>query len=180
MEKFRILRTNTSEYFVNINEDGTLHLSRYKGDNFTQAGNLIKNLGGIQAVLDMCEEFTEEELQARYKEKEEARKRAKENAKQYQMRFANMNKEAFKELQEKGEVIETTFKNIGIVLRYLKETGMHNAPKMSIPYNCNEYDCEGTTAITMTLEKPIEFYGQMISKFQVGAPKGHLMKYHRV
>lgn len=79
-------------------------------------------------------------------------------------------------------VIETTYENIGIVLRYLntQNWGGWKLPKMTIGYACHQYDCDGKIATTMKLDEAIEVYdGEKESMFQTGAPHGHLQKYCR-
>ena len=51
---------------------------------------------------------------------------------------------------------------------------------MTIGYTCNQYDCDGKTATTIKLDRPIEYYGEQVSQFQHGAPSGHLRNYRRI
>lgn len=90
--------------------------------------------------------------------------------------------QSYEALKEQACPIPTTYENIGIVLRYLNTSncGGWKLPAMTIGYSCNQYDCDGKQASTMTLDNPIEIDGEMVDKFVVGAPLGHLTKYHRV
>lgn len=91
-------------------------------------------------------------------------------------------KENYEKLVSQYEVIPTTPETISIVLAYLRYVnwGGWDLPKMSIGYCCAQYDCDGKTAVTMILDQPIDYYGELVSKFVKGAPVGHLMKYHRI
>lgn len=88
---------------------------------------------------------------------------------------------AFRDLLARGTPIPTTYETIGIVLRYLNTMnwGGWDLPPMTIGYRCNQYDCDGKQASTMILDEPIDVFGELIDKFVVGAPTGHLIKYHR-
>ena len=51
---------------------------------------------------------------------------------------------------------------------------------MTIGYSCTQYDCDGKQATTIKLDEPIEYDGKFLSKFEVGAPHRHLMKYQKI
>jgi hypothetical protein len=55
--------------------------------------------------------------------------------------------------------------------------GAWQLPKMSIGYSAHQYDCDGQQASTITLDKPIDYYGEKVSKFKVGGGRLHLTKY---
>ena len=78
-----------------------------------------------------------------------------------------------------NEITEATIENITILLYYLNSInwGMWKLPKMTIGYSCHQYDCNGQTATTITLDKPIDYDGQMLTKFVVGVGPRHLSNY---
>lgn len=138
-------------------------------------------MGGIERILQKCKEMTEEqyrdELAERKRKKqieaEGAEKRAIEREQQIKAEYAA----AFS-----GEVTETTIENIAILLHYLNRMnwGGWKLPKMTIGYSCHQYDCDGRTATTITLDRPVNYYGRMIRKFVLGAGTGHLIHYTRI
>lgn len=73
------------------------------------------------------------------------------------------------------EVIPSTLENIRTVLLHLNSQnwGGWVLPKMSISYSVNQYDCDGVSASTMKLDKPVD--GDKL--FKVGGKRGHLNKY---
>lgn len=79
-------------------------------------------------------------------------------------------------------VIAVTIDNLRIVMQYLQRHnwGSWSLPKMSIGYSANQYDCDGKIAVTIKLDKPIDYYGDMVSDFEYGAPHGHLTKYRKI
>lgn len=78
-----------------------------------------------------------------------------------------------------AEVTETTVENVTILLRYLNSInwGAWELPKMTIGYICNQYDCDGRQATTITLDKPIKYGDEMLRKFVVGGGPRHLVHY---
>lgn len=81
-----------------------------------------------------------------------------------------------------GDTVETTVENIRTLLRYLNDInwGVWQLPSMTIGYSCHQYDCDGKTATTIKLDRPIEYRGEKVTKFQYGAPSGHLRDYCRI
>ena len=141
---------------VTQNEDGTLYITE-NGEQIKNPGNFIYGMGGIEAVLARCKEMTEKE------------------------RIAGVEK-AYISVFDGNGTVEATPQNISILLSYLntKNCGTWVLPKMSIGYQCNQYDCDGRQATTIKLDTPIPYNGEMVSQFQTGAPRGHLNKYHRI
>lgn len=91
-------------------------------------------------------------------------------------------KAAYDILLSENEVIPTTAENLKIVMRYLKTInwGMWQLPNMTIGYSANQHDCDGTIAVTITLDEPIsdpELGIHNIKAFSLGAPRGYLSKY---
>lgn len=81
-----------------------------------------------------------------------------------------------------GDTVETTVENIRTLLRYLNDInwGVWQLPSMTIGYSCHQYDCDGKTATTIKLDRPIEYRGEKVTRFQYGAPRGHLCDYCRI
>lgn len=82
-------------------------------------------------------------------------------------------------------VIPTTIENLKLVLRHLNNQnwGGWDLPKMSIGYSANQYDCEGSTATTITLNQPIsdlEYDIENETKFKTGGKRGHLSNYRSI
>lgn len=178
-------------------EDGKLFKVTHYSDGtpFANAGMLIKSLGGVDAFwggcisLEVMKKSIERyafSLTKEYQQMKAERQAAKEAER------AAKFKADFEELKSKAYPIPSTYENIGIVLRYLNSInwGGWELPAMTISYSANQYDCDGKTASTMILDKPINIHGEKegdefyneddnFSKFVVGAPAGHLMKYHR-
>lgn len=186
-EVIKVLETNNFYYEVKVNTDGTL-LITYVGESksIDNAGLLIHSMGGIDKVLARCKDYMLEEWKTKLKTEQEKikadRKAARENLLNRRFKYQEQHEADYKALLEKNEVIETTVENIGIVLRYLNDCnwGSWELPQMTIGYSCSQYDCDGKQATTMILETPIDMYGKKVNKLQVGAPRGHLVNYHRV
>lgn len=176
----RILRTNKTDYKVVVNQDGTLTITdlRKKNEPIKNPGALIVSMGGINSVIKRCEEVSEEE----YAEEFEKRRIEKETAAQKSAKCKLQ-----RELQIKSEfdavfsneITETTIENITLLLYYLNSInwGMWKLPRMTIGYSCHQYDCNGQTATTITLNMPIEFDGKLLKKFVVGGGPRYLTDY---
>lgn len=81
--------------------------------------------------------------------------------------------------------IPATVDNILLVLKKLNSEnwGGWILPKLTIGYRANQYNCDGVTATTIELLKPIsddEWNIENETKFEYGAPNGHLAKYRRL
>lgn len=177
--KFFISRCLTLK--VEQREDGTLNVTNYyENTPYANAGSLIGSNGGVEKFFSLCideDAFQKRIEQKRYLQspeyrKEQARKQAK--------------REAIAAVQHKADFdalpspIPVTYKNIGIVLRYLRDLpcGTIELPSMTMGYSFNQYDCDGKIAAALILDEELiedgENYGR---RFQVGAPHGHLTKY---
>ncbi len=79
----------------------------------------------------------------------------------------------------KNQPIEANEENLSLVLFYLNEQnwGGWNLPQLTVGYSANQYDCDGSVATTITLDKPIMIDGELISKFKTGGKRGHLNNY---
>ena len=177
----KILETNTRTLVVYQNTDGSLLITE-NGLPIKNAGNFILNLGGIDAVLARCKDMSEDELMA-----ERNSKLAKQKAKQQEQQRRILEEKllaetAYKKTFVNGEIVESTPHNIYVLLSFLntQNWGSWELPLMSIAYKCNQYECDGKLATTIILDKPILYKGEMISRFQVGAPRGHLKQYTKL
>jgi hypothetical protein len=189
-QKFRRLQTSTRILWVKENEDGSLFITDDFEKSLWNAGLLINQLGGIDKVKNRLqgEGLTKEEaeayMQQRHAYNVEMRKNQSKRQAEKEIEKAKQIKADYEALLKRSEngVIETTYENIGIVLRYLNTInwGGWDLPKMTINYSCNQYDCDGKTATTMKLDQAIKLYeDETESMFQVGAPFGYLTKYRR-
>lgn len=57
----KILKTNSTDYRVEVNEDGTLLITNLRKNNepIQNAGAFIVSMGGIESILNKCEDMTE-------------------------------------------------------------------------------------------------------------------------
>ena len=176
----KILKTNSTDYRVEVNEDGTLLITNLRKSNepIQNAGAFIVSMGGIESILNKCEDMTEEqyaEQLAEYRqEKETVAKIAAERIVRQEHKIKAEYDAAFS-----AEVTEATVENVTILLRYLNSInwGAWELPKMTIGYTCNQYDCDGRQATTITLDKPIKYGDEMLRKFVVGGGPRHLVHY---
>ena len=100
--------------------------------------------------------------------------------------YRNSQKNKLQQLIKKGS-IPSTIENIKLIATVLSEQnwGSWELPKMTIGYSANQYDCDGKIAVTIILDKPIEFKDYFEnkmkeSKFSFGTPRGHLEKYYKL
>ena len=175
------LRTNTRDLDVLVNNDGTIAIT-CKGEPINNPGQFILQMGGIDAVLARCKEYTVAEWQAELEREVAAKLAAKEAAKQRAELLIKEREEAYHEVFRDGAVVEATPRNIYILLSYLNDHswGSWQLPKMSIGYRCNQYDCDGVQATTLTLDKAVDYDGRPTRLFEVGAPIRHLMKFQKL
>ena len=80
---------------------------------------------------------------------------------------------------KEGKVFDANLENIRRILLYLNSMnwGVWQLPKMTCGYSAHQYDCDRHQASTITLDKPIDYYGEKVSKFKVGGGRLHLTKY---
>lgn len=167
---------------VNQREDKTLSLTRLNGAPYENAGLLICSVGGIERFWELC--INEEEYQRRIADRdfrqspeykaEQARKNAERSA-----IAAARHKAEFDALPSP---IPVSYKNLGIVLRYLNDQnyGTVELPCMTVGYSYNQYDCDGHSASAVVLDSDLIENGENLGRrFCVGAPVGHLTKYMR-
>lgn len=191
----KVLRAKRVIYRIEKNEDGTLSVFReyfstknmdsWKRDGrpYKDAGLLITQHGGIEALLSKCEEIEDVEgfVCNLNKEKKAIREAAKDMRSNQAIIEAAKAKEAY-DAAFSQEVTESTADNIYILLRYLNTInwGVWNLPRMTISYTCNQYDCDGRTATTIKLDAPIIHNGNQETMFVYGNPRGHLEKYLKI
>lgn len=192
----KIFKTKRVLYRVERNNHGTLNIYReyfslknmdswqFDGRKFDNAGSLIITAGGIDNLLSQCVDVDDidgmiEKLNA---EKAIIRQKADAERLRQQTEFKNAVETSYHALFDGKDVVETNAESVYILLRYLntKNWGVWKLPKMSINYQCNQYDCDGRTATTIKLDAPISVGGSKGTMFVYGAPVGHLMKYERI
>ena len=175
------LRTKSRDLDVVVNYDGTITIT-CNHEPISNPGQFINQMGGINAVLARCKEYTETAWQAELEREGAAKLAAKEAAKQRAEQLIKEHELAYHEVFKVGSVVETTPRNIYILLSYLNDSswGSWQLPKMSIGYRCNQYDCDGKQATTITLDKAVDYDGRPTRLFEVGAPVRHLMRYQKL
>ena len=175
------LRTNTRVLDVVVNYDSTITIT-CNHEPIINPEQFIHQMGGINAVLARCREYTEAEWQAELEREQYAKLAAKEAARQRCEQLIKERELAYHEVFGNGAVVEATPKNIYILLSYLNDHswGSWKLPKMSIGYRCNQYDCDGKQATTLTLDRAIDYDGKPIRSFEVGAPVLHLMRFQKL
>jgi hypothetical protein len=185
----KIFRTKRVIYRIETNEDGTLTVFREytsaqgfwqkDGRKYPNAGLLISQTGGIDPFLAKCEDI--EDVEKYVHDINVEKKAAKDASADQEQDKAASAKEAYDQVFC-NDVTETTAETVCVLLRYLntKNLGSWQLPKMTIGYVCNQYDCDGRTATTIKLDQPIPYGDEMVSQFQFGAPRGHLVKYHAI
>ena len=188
----KIFKTARVLYRVEKNENGTLDIYReyYQnrsvglwqkdGRKFDNAGSLIIYAGGIDAMLEKCVDVEDIELQIdsmneAYRMEVAARERM-------HAKYLSETKAAYHHLFDGQDVVEANAKSVYTLLRYLntQNMGLWKLPKLNVGYQCNQYNCDGKTATTIKLDRPIKVEGEMGTMFQYGAPRGHLAGYERI
>jgi hypothetical protein len=192
----KIFRTKRVIYRVEKNENGTLDIYReyfslknmdswqHDGRKFDNAGSLIITAGGIDTMISKCEDV--ENLEAMIAEmnvvKAEIRRKAMAEHERRTAELLSIAETEYKQLFDGKDVVETNAKTVYALLRYLntQNWGLWRLPKMTIGYQCNQYDCDGKMATTIKLDLPITVAGEQGTMFQYGAPHGHLTDYERI
>lgn len=184
--------TKRNVYQITKNEDGTVTF--YPKD--ANAGNMIAQRGGVESFLACCKEdarsyeevFAErqQEQQAEKERKKAAsqqRKKAEEEAvmKTYNELLANYGMDI--NHIDKSVIIDATAKNLYTIMRYMQITnwGLWKLPRLSQGYAVNQYDCDGRTVVTITLDEGITTEdGKLVRELQYGAPMGRLNNYTNI
>lgn len=189
----KIFRTKRFIYRIEENENGTLNIFREytknmdfwqkDGSLYQNAGLLITQEGGIEALLSKCEEIVDvaQFVHNLNVEKKAIREAAKAMLMNQTLNEIAKAKEAY-EAAFSQEVTESTPENIYTLLRYLNTVnwGVWHLPKMTIGYSCHQYDCDGKTATTIKLDTPIKYWDKPETMFVYGNPRGHLEKYSKI
>ena len=126
----------------------------------------VAERGAIEAYTIFCD-FC--------KKKHEAKKIQNEKEKQdLEADFRTLENEI-----KEGKVFEANVNNLSRILKYLNSMnlGVWQLPKMSVGYSAHQYDNEGRNVTTITLDDPINYFGEMVSKFKVGGSRSFLPKY---
>lgn len=192
----KIFRTKRVIYRVENNENGTLNIFREyfstknmgfwekDGRQYQNAGLLIMQEGGIDALLSKCEEI--EDVAQFVHDLNVEKKAIRERANQERMRQMTAQSDKAKADYDKvfngKDIVESTPENIYILLAYLNTVnwGVWHLPKMTIGYQCNQYDCDGKTATTIKLDSPVKYWDKPEKMFVYGNPRGCLEKYTKI
>ena len=158
--------TKKNVYQIIKNEDGTVTF--YPEDK--NAGNMIAQRGGVESFLTCCKEDArsyEEVLAERQQEQQAEKERKKAASQQRKKAEEEAAMKAYSELLarygmdidhiDKSVVIDATAKNLYTIMRYMQITnwGIWKLPRLSQDYAANQYNCDGRTVVTVTLDKGI-------------------------
>lgn len=174
--------TSKKSFLVEQNPDGTLLITKTSTMKpLENAGSFIVSQGGIDAILSKCKEVTDEQFLEDRKQLLMRNEQAKQHSQELALANRKHHEQAYLSVFS-GDTVEATVENIRILLCYLNDInwGVWQLPSMTIGYTCNQYDCDGKIATTLTLDTPIEYRGEQVTQFQHGAPSGHLRHYHRL
>jgi hypothetical protein len=132
--------------------------------------------------IDVDGEITNENLNEAYtkfcnfcKRKHEAKKIQNEKEEQdLEADFRTLENEI-----KEGKVFKANVDNLRRILKYLNSMnwGVWRLPNMSVGYSAHQYDYNGRNVTTISLDEPINYYGEMVSKFKVGGSRNFLPKY---
>ena len=184
--------TKKNVYQIIKNEDGTVTF--YPEDK--NAGNMIAQRGGVESFLTCCKEDArsyEEVLAERQQEQQAEKERKKAASQQRKKAEEEAAMKAYSELLarygmdidhiDKSVVIDATAKNLYTIMRYMQITnwGIWKLPRLSQGYAANQYNCDGRTVVTVTLDKGIITEdGKLVRELQYGAPMRYLTKYTNI
>lgn len=181
--KTLILKTKSKTLQVVKNIDNTLSIFKLgTTEIIPNIGLYINQMGGLQAVLDRCQEF--ESVEA-YKihVANLAAARAIELApiKAARLEQDKKNAELFKKQIADLlalDVIPSTRENLRLIMKYLNESnwGGWKLPKMEISYSAYSFDCDGKLAVGIKLDKPVDGF----VKYSYNAPRGYLNSYQNI
>ena len=185
--------TKKNVYQITKNDDGTVTF--YPEDK--NAGNMIAQRGGVESFLTECckeDARSYEEVLAERQKEQQAEKERKNAASQRRKKAEEEAiMKAYDELLarygmninhiDKSVVIDATAKNLYTIMRYMQITnwGIWKLPRLSQGYAANQYDCDGRTVVTITLDKGIVTEdGKLVRELQYGAPMRYLIKYTNI
>lgn len=170
--------TKKNVFLITRDQDGFLEFFPKN----REAGNLIKQHGGIDNFLQICKVDARpyDQVLAEFKQKladaEEERKRVASERKKKESEIIKSEYDAL--IQDGGE-IEVSPKNLRVIMRYLRTInwGMWNLPKLSQGYSANQHDCGGVTVVTIKLDLGILIDGKCVRKFKCGVNDTYLHEY---
>lgn len=147
-----------------------------------EAGNLIKQHGGIDKFLQICKADARpyDQVLAEFKQKladaDEERKRA---ASENKMKESAIIKSEYDALIQDGGEIEVTPPNLRVIMRYLRTLnwGMWHLPKLKQGYSAFQHDCGGKDVVTIQLDEGIIIDGKCVKKFKCGVNDNYLHEY---
>lgn len=188
----KILKTKNYYFGVEVSADNSLKITaeyQHIGSGkwischsmpWTDAALLIGSIGGVDKVLERCEEI--DDLAALVEGRNAANIASRERkaaayAEKAQNKYLRISEDYEKAFVGK-EVVESTLGNIAILLRFLNTMnwGAWELPAMTVGYSCHQYDCDGKIAVTIQLDEPVNGY----TKLSYGAPRGHLTAYTNI
>lgn len=175
------VKETKTKIFININgelfvasknlEDKNITSVNFKTLNQQQQDSVTspagwQEIGDYKTAEDAYAAYTAIMLEKRAegKEKAEAQKNAMAETQQ-------KNWDALKDLP----VIPATIDNLRTVMVHLNEQnwGAWSLPRLSIAYSAHQHDCDGVTATTIKLDKPVN--GETM--FKIGGKPGYLINY---
>lgn len=171
--------TKKNVFLITRNQDGFLEFFPKN----REAGNLIKQHGGIDNFLQICKADARpyDQVLAEFKQKhadaEAERKRVASEKKNKEIEIIKSEYDAL--LQDGGE-IEVTPKNLRVIMRYLRTInwGLWHLPKLSQGYSAFQYDCGGIKdVVTIKLDAGILIDGKCVRKFKCGVNDKYLHDY---
>lgn len=172
-----VLKTSKHVYRVEEDEEGGLIIYR-EGQKLENTGLLIYNMGGVDKLLERCIEVEDFDtwLAERKEKHSQMLKRQMEVEMERELQWREEKRREFQELKSKFKVIPSTRENLRTVMAYLTTVnwGSWDLPSMTVGYRAHQYNCDGETAVTFQLNRPVD--GK--TKYQYGAPRGYLNKYH--
>lgn len=146
---------------------------RVESQNFTSLPIFSIDIEGDVTEQSIIEAYTKycEFCKNAHQEKKKQNEQAKQSLEADFRALENEIKE--------GKVFDVNLENIRRILLYLNSMnwGVWQLPKMTCGYSAHQYDCDGHQASTITLDEPIDYYGEKVSKFKVGGGRLHLTKY---
>ena len=174
------LKTKSATYDVVKNEDGTLTITLGKSP-VRNTGQMIMSMGGVDALLARCKEYTEEEWQAKKAADKAARTAQVRAGERMAEKYAAQHEDEDNAIFGGDKIAECTPDNIRQLLIHLngQNWGLWKLPKMNVDYKCSQHDCDGKPATTIILAEPVSCDGRMTSRFCIGAPAKYLNDYYK-
>lgn len=174
----KTIMTATRIYCVEQKADGTLHITDETGQPIKNAGGFILSMGGVERVLERCEELSVDEQKRKRDELKRLNIERKCALKEQYLSEERKYEEEYAALVA-DQPIEVTPHNLALLARHLNSEnwGVWRLPELMVGYSAHQYDCDGKTATTITLDAPIMIGGELVTKLQYGAPRGHLRDY---